>query len=824
MKRNNVAKRFGIAGLCLATAVSAISGFSLLYKDVALAEELTSIEPVSLVTASENATVTYEDGVRVSSDTKYSGEINYTFEDNAEFIVTFPNESDGTWWYGNFVYRISDATDESNYFDIVYGVNTTWNSNGKQTGYGDISMQYKGEYRSSVSSNSAGTWYTAKEVNETITAAFCGASNTMRLVWNGDVLQVQVGRHGVNYGWPRTIAAFDGTNEFVSGTSWGLPKINFDNGYKVSFFSEFSSTKTSDKASDIMFTSIRSYTSSWSKQYNLAANAKVNSETVTIADRDAAYQGVEVGDELTIPTASVAANVNVIQPDGETANVTAGGKYTVSQKGLHTVKYTTAAGSVAAFSFKAKEMMATKDFVYTTANVSQDENGLRISSDEPYNATLKGVFKGDTTLKFRFPETYTDWWDGDFKVRVSDVNDEDTYFEVYYRPDDKTYHYTGAYVLYKDQIRSSRYYADNDGTRPTRNTYGSGDYALAAPSFRSFYSLNGSADRNTREGILSFVWVGDVLQVQVNTFGNNATAVRTIAAFDGTSAFVAKGDWGLQKLNFANGYVISVSSSFTNDSTTDKATDVLFTSIENGGAVYNLKADKVEKDNNLVAFDNAFAALGMVEVEAGEVFLGWKNTVTGELYPAYSFFKKQAGENYEAVVVGFDVLDGASVRIDTSENSQSGIRFTTLFDTAEYTAAANYIKAFGTLIAYTDTLTADKDFTIENYTGESTFKAVANTKGTYIYTDKQGATFTAYSMALVDIVNYAKAYSARGYLVVEYADGTTQTIYTDYDATNNSRSIQQVAQRLKDTDMAAYNAMTDKQKAIIDAYVAGNAQ
>ena len=170
------------------------------------------------------------------------------------------------------------------------------------------------------------------------------------------------------------------------------------------------------------------------------------------------------------------------------------------------------------------------------------------------------------------------------------------------------------------------------------------------------------------------------------------------------------------------------------------------------------------------------------------------------------------------------MLDGASVRIDTSENSQSGIRFTTLFDTAEYTAAANYIKAFGTLIAYTDTLTADKDFTIENYTGESTFKAVANTKGTYIYTDKQGATFTAYSMALVDIVNYAKAYSARGYLVVEYADGTTQTIYTDYDATNNSRSIQQVAQRLKDTDMAAYNAMTDKQKAIIDAYVAGNAQ
>ena len=131
MKRNNVAKRFGIAGLCLATAVSAIGGFSLLNKNLAIAEDLTDIAPVSLVTASENATVTYEDGVRVSSDTKYSGEINYTFTENAEFKVTFPNESDGTWWYGNFVYRISDATNENNYFDIVYGVNTVaWTSGG----------------------------------------------------------------------------------------------------------------------------------------------------------------------------------------------------------------------------------------------------------------------------------------------------------------------------------------------------------------------------------------------------------------------------------------------------------------------------------------------------------------------------------------------------------------------------------------------------------------------------------------------------------------------------------------------------------------------
>ena len=79
-------------------------------------------------------------------------------------------------------------------------------------------------------------------------------------------------------------------------------------------------------------------------------------------------------------------------------------------------------------------------------------------------------------------------------------------------------------------------------------------------------------------------------------------------------------------------------------------------------------------------------------------------------------------------------------------------------------------------------------------------------------------------MALVDIVDYTKAYSARGYIEVQYADGTTEYIYTDYNEADNSRSIQQVAQNLIATDAAAYEAMTTTQKAIIDGYAAGNAQ
>ena len=832
MKRNNVAKRFGIGALCLATAITAISGVKLMHNEVAVAEGLTSIAPLSLVTASESATVTYEDGVRISADTEYSGEINYTFTDNAKFVVNFPNESDGTWWTGHFVYRISDAMDDSNYFDIVYDYQTRWtNSAGVLVGYVDVSVQYNGEYRSASASGS--TWYNASKLNNTITKGFCGDNNTMTLEWNKDVLQVGVARH-TDLTWPRTIAAFDGTEEFVSGTSWGLPKMKFDNGYKVSFFSKLSSGQTTDKGTDIKFTMIRHTTTQATQTYNLDANTVANTETVTIAERGESYQNVLVGNVLTIPTATYGENetaiekVEIIEPDGKITSVTAGEGYTVGQKGLHTVKYTTTAGSVAAFSFKAKEMIKTTDFVHTAAAVSQDENGLLIASNEPYKATFKGVFRGDTTLNFRFPETYTDWWGGDFKVRLTDATDDTNYFEVHYqaKTDGSGYHHTQGYVEYNGQIRSSRYYS---ATEQYYNAYQHWGNAVVSPSF-----LNTEGKDNntiTRQGVLSFVWDGDVLSVMTNNPLNDST--RTIAAFDGTETFIAKDtpSWGLPKLNFANGYTISVSSSFDRTQTsastdnsilvTDKATDVLFTSIQNGTTVYDLKTSTIEKDTKQVAFEDTFEILTAKDT-AGKVFLGWKNVETGELYPAYSAVRKQEGVTYEAVMLGFNSLSGATVRVDTSENGKSGIRFQTLFNTAEYETVKDYIQSFGTLIAYTDTLTtAGREFTITNYEGVSTFAKVQNTKGTYSYKDTNGEACTAYSMALVDIKNYEKAYSARGYIVVEYMDGTTQTIYTDYNAENNSRSIQQVAQRFKELAMEAYEEMTPEQKAIIDNY-AGN--
>ena len=73
-------------------------------------------------------------------------------------------------------------------------------------------------------------------------------------------------------------------------------------------------------------------------------------------------------------------------------------------------------------------------------------------------------------------------------------------------------------------------------------------------------------------------------------------------------------------------------------------------------------------------------------------------------------------------------------------------------------------------------------------------------------------------MGVIDIADYTKAFSARGYLVIYYADGLTNTVYTDYNETDNSRSIAEVAYRLKTMNPDSYNAISDAKKAIMDAY------
>ncbi len=471
----------------------------------------------------------------------------------------------------------------------------------------------------------------------------------------------------------------------------------------------------------------------------------------------------------------------------------------------------------------AEDTVQTTDFVYTGAEVTQDMSGLHISSDNAYQATFKGVFTGDTTFKFRFPETYTDALYGDFKFRITDATDDSNYFDIVYYVENEEYSATAICVEYNGEARMSSDRVENNQTWYNTKVTGQQNHKFA-PCFlsKAYDKTNGK-----RYGVLSLEWTEDVLSVRTNTSSLQSEKTTVpVASFDGTydeskpnNGFENKVSWGLPKINFENGYTISVSSSIEDKRTSDKGTDVLFSSMTNDGQTYNFKQDTLTQDDKMQSFDDAFKFLTTKETTEDTVFLGWKNKATNELYPAYSIVRK--GETYEQVSLSFDIMDGASVRIDTSKNGSSGLRFQTVFNADEFERikGTGFLKSFGTLVAWTDTLTKG-DFTIENYQMESTFAQVENTKGTFEYTDSDGETYAAYSMAIdVDPDHFTMEYSARGYLVVEYADGSTRTIYTDYNADDNSCTIAEIANEFKTKNPELYDTMTQAQKDVIDAYV-----
>lgn len=870
MRKKNVAKRFGIASLCLATVISAFSGIALLDNDVALAIGNRAGDPFSIVTAdSLHTTINYAHdkywynplekkeelckptgGVCISSSEPYKETLTGVFQGDTTLQFTFPEQFDmeNKWYGGDFKIRVSDVDDATNYFDVVYYPRSKKQEDTNKYPYGfshcltTMAISYKGMVRA-ISSNMdkvdttysedafivAPSFLTHYQLAHTQPTGMSVVPGKIVFSWDDDdVLTISTNSGATGNGVKLyEIVSFDGSYDPTAendGIVWdkktktgtyGLPKLSFKNGYKISFLSDFSIEGVDDHATDVC---IQEITTNGIK----TSYTNKNTETITILDRGNAYKSVEVGDELTIPVAiygdgQEVIDVQVVRPNGKRDNVTPGKNYKVKVKGVHHVTYCVQEDatneSLAAFSFTAQEdrtTVETTDFVHTFANAKQNKNGLRVSSDDSYKATFKSIFTGNTKLGFTFPETYVDTYEGEFTFRVTDVENDKNYFDIKYYVSNSNKNYTGIYVQYGDEVRL----CNQDGTAWYNIIQENTDTLAYAPSFLSYCGEDESSNSD-RMGILSLVWTDDVLSVQANTaLNSDETVMRTIAKFDGTNGFVNDGtSFGLPKLNFTNGYTISFSSSIPN------ATDVLFKTIENDNATYDFSEAELTKDSSLQAFDNKFRTLDTMQTVVGKVFLGWKNTTTNELYPAYSIVKKVSGQSYEPVTMIFDTVKGASIRLDTSEGGKSGIRFQTFFNVDEYETLKGYIQSFGTLVAYTDTLTKG-DFTIENYQGESTFAQVKNTKGTFEYIDKQGETYTAYSMAVVDIAeaNYTREYSARGYLVVAYADGTMQNVYTDYNATDNVGCVADLANNLKISNPDAYTIMTQAQKAIIDAY------
>ncbi len=221
-------------------------------------------------------------------------------------------------------------------------------------------------------------------------------------------------------------------------------------------------------------------------------------------------------------------------------------------------------------------------------------------------------------------------------------------------------------------------------------------------------------------------------------------------------------------------------------------------------------------DGNEVKIENLSTAYSTVDgvlpeyTVDGKVFIGWKSA-EGKLYAAGAAVNAETPAELYAAAIEFTTQDGAYIRV--GENAGvSGIRFDTTFKTADYSAIANFITEYGTLILPKDFLTAEKNFTLEDFVVDQDILKIKSTVST---TGDDGV--TTYRGALFEIkeTNYNRYFAARGYFTVKYSDGATKNFYSAAYAHN---SVANVAKDFKNT--SGYEALSDAQKSIVDAYAA----
>ena len=161
----------------------------------------------------------------------------------------------------------------------------------------------------------------------------------------------------------------------------------------------------------------------------------------------------------------------------------------------------------------------------------------------------------------------------------------------------------------------------------------------------------------------------------------------------------------------------------------------------------------------------------------------------------------RAVETVMPEVDSFEMVNGASIRLKT--DGSSGLRFTVGISKADYDNLAAYNPVFGAVLIPTDlkgaALTLDTA-KVMNITAPAELTLIDD-----VY---------YYNVSLLNIPeeSFGRAISARGYVKFT-VDGVEYVYYTDYTAANNSRSIQEVAQKI--IDSGNLDEFTAEQREII---------
>ena len=204
-----------------------------------------------------------------------------------------------------------------------------------------------------------------------------------------------------------------------------------------------------------------------------------------------------------------------------------------------------------------------------------------------------------------------------------------------------------------------------------------------------------------------------------------------------------------------------------------------------------------------LAITDGQVTLPAADLSTGKVSLGW--WVDGKLYQNGATVAATTESTIASAVVGFTQTDGGSVRM----KDPTGLRFQTNVNKADYASIQDLVTEQGGVLALTDVVgasavTVDNEKCIKVVDADNAFHADS--------TETDGIYYS--SIVGIPAENYVTNISARGYMTVSYADGSSATVYT---ALTTVRNIQQVAQRLQQ-DTEYYNSLPPEQKAIVDGF------
>ena len=169
----------------------------------------------------------------------------------------------------------------------------------------------------------------------------------------------------------------------------------------------------------------------------------------------------------------------------------------------------------------------------------------------------------------------------------------------------------------------------------------------------------------------------------------------------------------------------------------------------------------------------------------------------------------------------FDTLTGARIRLSDTA-ADSGLRFDIVVDQALITALedAGFTVKFGSLAAKADNVTGEFTKEAMDAAGKkySDVSVAEDDAALRVLKNSIDATAYGYTAALINITSYNTIYACVGYLELTNAEGFSACIYTDYNATENARSVAFVANAALDDSTVTFTA---EQTAILNTF-AGN--